>query len=179
MEQALGTAWDRSAFGTRPSKFLGQARSWDMPAQMLGTRPLLGYALRMLGTRPLCGFVFENSWDMPAVGAGHSKCLGQARFWDRSFSIIGTCPLLRGTHSWDMPPKMLGIGPLWGQALLHAFGTCELFHDQGGFETCSSLVMGGWDVSVRIQPPRTDLSSPLRVGGHLAQASSLAVRALW
>ena len=39
---ALLNAWDRPALGTGPSKFLGQARFWDMPFKMLGTGPLLG-----------------------------------------------------------------------------------------------------------------------------------------
>jgi len=35
----------RPALGTGPSKFLGQALSWDRPFKILGTSPLLGHAL--------------------------------------------------------------------------------------------------------------------------------------
>ena len=37
--------WDRPALSTCPLKFLGQARSRDIPFKMLGTSPLLGHAL--------------------------------------------------------------------------------------------------------------------------------------
>jgi len=67
---------DKPALGTGPSKFLGQARSWDRPFKILGTSPLLGQAL-------------QNSWDKPALGTCPSKLLGQARSWDRP--ALGTC----------------------------------------------------------------------------------------
>ena len=71
--------WDTPAFGTGPSKLLGQARSWDMPFTMLGTGPFWGHAL-------------PTPWDMPALGTCPLKYLGQARFWDRPFKIPGTGP---------------------------------------------------------------------------------------
>jgi len=69
--QALHNSWDKPALGTGPSKFLGQARSWDRPFKILGTNPLLGQAL-------------QNSCDRPALGTGPSKFLGQARSWDNN-----------------------------------------------------------------------------------------------
>jgi len=71
----------------------------------------------------------RNSWDRPALGTGPSKfldkpalgtcpskCLGQARSWDRPFKILGTGPLLGQAlqNSWDKPA--LGTGPLLGHA---------------------------------------------------------------
>ena len=70
--KALLSSCDMPALGTCPSKFLGHARSWDMPFKILGTGPLLGHALL-------------NVWDRPALGTCPLKCLGQARSWDMPF----------------------------------------------------------------------------------------------
>ena len=50
-----------------------------------------------------------------ALGTGPSKCLGQARSWDRPFKCLGQARFE------DRPFKMLGTGPLWGQALQNAW----------------------------------------------------------
>ena len=54
----------KGGFGT--DTVLGQACSWDRSFKILGTGPLLGQAV-------------QNSWGKPALGAGPSKFLGQAR----------------------------------------------------------------------------------------------------
>ena len=40
------------------------------------------------------GHAFYNVWDGPFFGTGSSKCLGQARVWDRPFKILGISFLL-------------------------------------------------------------------------------------
>ena len=40
----------------------------------------------MLGADPLLGQALQNSWDKPALGTCHLKCLGQARSWSRLLS---------------------------------------------------------------------------------------------
>ena len=75
-----------------------QARSWAILFEMLGTGRLLGQAFKMRGAGSLLGQALLNYWYRSALGTGPPKCLGQA-------------------HSWDMPVKMLGAGPLLGHGL--------------------------------------------------------------
>jgi len=89
--QALQNSWDRPALGTGHSKFLGQARSWDRPFNILGTSLLSGQAL-------------QNSWDKPALGTGPSKFLGQARSWDMPFNFFGGCHFLQTVLANSSPP---------------------------------------------------------------------------
>ena len=42
----------------------------------------------MLGASPLLGQALQHAWDVPALGAGSSKCLGYARSWDRPFNML-------------------------------------------------------------------------------------------
>ena len=68
LEQALENAWDRPAFKTSTSIFLGQAHSWDRPFEILGTCQL--------------------------CGTGPPKCLGQGHSWNMPFKMLGTGSLL-------------------------------------------------------------------------------------
>ena len=93
---ALEHTWDRLFLEAGPSTCLGHACVWDRPFQILGTGPLLGQALKMLGVSQLlrhakwCAKFAKwctkcAKWCAKCGGTGPSKCLGQARFWDRSF----------------------------------------------------------------------------------------------
>ena len=67
---------------------------------------------KMLGTGLLSRHALQNAWDRPHLGTGPSKCLGQARSWDRPFKMLGTGPLLGQAlqNAWDRPPP--GTSPL-------------------------------------------------------------------
>ena len=75
----------------------------------------MGQAFQMLGTGSLWGQALQNAWYRLALGTGPSKCLGQARSWDRPFKCLGQA------RSGDRPFKMLGTGPLLGQAFENAW----------------------------------------------------------
>ena len=64
----------------------------------------------MLGAGPLLGQTLQNARDRPALGTGPSKCLGQARSWDRPVKMLGSGPLLGQAlqNAWDRPFKMIG-----------------------------------------------------------------------
>ena len=71
-------AWDMPALETCPVKGLGQARSWDMPFNMLGAGPLLGHALQMEYVKcPGCNREAEMPWQSPdwSIGATSSVIL--------------------------------------------------------------------------------------------------------
>ena len=111
--QAFQRAWDKPALGTGPSTCLGHARSWDRPFNTLGTCSLVGQALQHEkgSCCSLVGQALPHAWDMPALGTGPSRRLGQARSWDRPFNMLGTSPLLGQAlqHAWDKPA--FGTGP--------------------------------------------------------------------
>jgi hypothetical protein len=76
--QALQNSWDRPALGTGPSKFLGQARSWDRPFKILGTSPLLGHALQNAW---VCAFVTQCACHIP-FGPNHGQGSWKKAYFD-------------------------------------------------------------------------------------------------
>ena len=116
------------AWATLP--FLGYARSWNTPFQVLGTGTLLGHAFKNYWVMPAfvaCPLTFLgqarsgdilSSWDKTALGTCPLTFLGQARSGDRPFKILGTCPFLGHAllsskflgldRSWYMPLNILG-----------------------------------------------------------------------
>ena len=67
--------------------------------------------LGMLRREPQLGQALQHARDRPVRVTGTWKSLGQARFWDSPFTVLGTDQLLGQAlqNAWDRPA--LGIGP--------------------------------------------------------------------
>ena len=100
----------------------------------------------MPGTRPLLGHA--RSWDTPL-----KKGLGQARSWD---GPLKNC--LGQARPWDMPFKLLGTGPLLGQALQNAW-------DRPAIGASPSKGLGqarSWDRPLEMPGTRRQLNKPTK-----------------